>query len=242
MPWDTKLDLIRCATLINEGCCSEDDIRRAILSRKVKPLFHIDELSTPFMRWSEDGSALDDPIIDDESDKPYELFTGYVYLEINRTLGFLDCDFHRFTKATDADAGLCPLSQFSLVEHVSMDDVIRNGGLTKLDAELLEPAIFRTNANPSGKDASTKPEVATPANLRRDLLVPLIEAAQKELANPSDTAAVWAALQAMAAAGRRPLLGISEDGIKWTDANDELQFLTIKKLRDRLFRLSKKAR
>lgn len=80
-----------------------------------------------------------------------------------------------------------------------------------------------------------------PARARRDLLTPVIEAAQKECGDQFDAPAVWASLVRMAGAGKSPLLGVSDDGIKWKDSNDEPQFLNIKNLRDRLSRSKKKA-
>lgn len=160
MSRDTSLDIIRFATLMKEGRCNEDDIRSLIFSRRVKPLYHVDELDTAFMKWSDDGSRSYHPI--EDSDDPYELFNGYVYLEINRVLGFLDCDFQRFTKTSDVNAGLFPLPQYSLVEHVSMEDVLRNGGLTNADAELLERPPPRTDAKPH--NASLTPIVAESAS------------------------------------------------------------------------------
>lgn len=160
---DTSLDVIRFTTLLKDGRCSEDDIRGAILSKRVKPLFHVDEFHTAFKRWAEDGCTSDDPMVfEDDDGEPYELFNGYVYLEINRALGFLDCDFHRFTMSTDVDAGLCPLPQYSLVEHVSMEDVLQQGGLTKSDAELLEKPMQRTDAKVTG--SSIGPVVADSAS------------------------------------------------------------------------------
>ncbi len=80
------------------------------------------------------------------------------------------------------------------------------------------------------------------ARARRDLLTPVIEAAQNECGVQFDVPAVWASMVRMADAGKRPLLGVSDDGIKWQDSNDEPQFLNIKNLRDRLSRSKKKAR
>lgn len=76
---------------------------------------------------------------------------------------------------------------------------------------------------------------------RRDLLTPAIEAAQKECENQFDAPAVWVALVQMAQTQKHRLLGVSEDGIKWLDTNDEPQFLKIKDLRDRLRRMKQKA-
>lgn len=80
-----------------------------------------------------------------------------------------------------------------------------------------------------------------PRKARRDLLTPVIEAAQKACGNVNDAPAVWAKLTQMAETGQRPLLGVSDDGIKWQDANDEPQFFKLRNLRDRLRRSSKKA-
>lgn len=82
---------------------------------------------------------------------------------------------------------------------------------------------------------------SAPGNARRDLLVPVIEAAQRECEDPFDPPAVWAALSQMAQAGKRPLVGVTEEGIKWNDAEDNPQFFTIASLRDRLRRIKKKA-
>lgn len=80
-----------------------------------------------------------------------------------------------------------------------------------------------------------------PRKARRDLLTPVIEAAQNACGNVNDAPAVWAKLTQMAENGQRPLLGVSDDGIKWQDANDEPQFFKLKNLRDRLRRNSRKA-
>ena len=99
---------------------------------------------------------------------------------------------------------------------------------------------------PQAAQPSPAPTVGSasyaPARARRDLLAPVLEAAQKECGDQFDAPAVWASLVRMADAGKRPLLGVCDDGIKWQDSNDETQFLTIKNLRDRLSRSKKKAR
>lgn len=76
---------------------------------------------------------------------------------------------------------------------------------------------------------------------RRNLLDPAIEDAQKTCGKPYDTQAVWATMTAMAQAKRTPLLGVSDEGIKWLDANDETQFLKLRNLRDRLARIKRSA-
>lgn len=77
---------------------------------------------------------------------------------------------------------------------------------------------------------------------RRDLLAPLIEVAQREVKDPFDAAAMFASLRAMAEKATTPFVGVSDEGIKWMDTNDNPQFLTIKNLRDRLARSRKRAR
>lgn len=76
---------------------------------------------------------------------------------------------------------------------------------------------------------------------RRNLLTPLIETAQRDTGEPFDTPAIWANLCTMAEQKIKPLLGQSEDGIKWLDGEDNAQFLTLKMLRDRLGRQKKAA-
>jgi hypothetical protein len=75
---------------------------------------------------------------------------------------------------------------------------------------------------------------------RRDLLTPAIEAAQRACEDIFDAPAIWGVMSEMALAQKYRLLGVSEDGIKWIDANDETQFFKLKDLRDRLRRLKQK--
>lgn len=56
----------------------------------------------------------------------------------------------------------------------------------------------------------------------------------------SDAPAIWSSLIQMANAQKPPLVGFSEDGIKWQDANDEIKFFSLKNLRDRVARQQKK--
>lgn len=89
--------------------------------------------------------------------------------------------------------------------------------------------------------AATEAPAPASDKARRDLLAPAIEAAQKLCENQFDAPAVWAALAQMAQDGKRPLLGLTEDGIKWNDANDNPQFLRLRNLRDRLRRSKNKS-
>lgn len=77
---------------------------------------------------------------------------------------------------------------------------------------------------------------ALPKSKRPDLLTPLIEAAQRGETDPFNAAVIWPKLCSMAERKTRPLIGVSADGIKWTDSNDTVQFLTKSALSDRLRR------
>lgn len=74
---------------------------------------------------------------------------------------------------------------------------------------------------------------------RRDLLTPVIEKAQRQSGNKYDAASVWNELVKMAQAQESPLKGVTEDGIQWSDGNDELKYLSLKNLRDRIKRKKK---
>lgn len=71
---------------------------------------------------------------------------------------------------------------------------------------------------------------------RNNLLTPLICQAQESCRDPLSTAEVWPKLQAMAAQRLGPFLGVSEEGLKYTDESDQVQFLTKRNLKDRLRR------
>lgn len=138
-------------------------------------------------------------------------------------------------------------------------DTVRLDELTRLRAQDEYQAAKLTAATPGGTDNSDIartvqvgiinkkalsagfepewPQIESAAKLtRRDILTPAIEAAQRECADPFDAPAVWAALVHKANASKPPLLGVSDEGIKWLDANDVLNFFTLKNLRDRLRR------
>ena len=74
---------------------------------------------------------------------------------------------------------------------------------------------------------------------RRDLLAPLVEKAQRECSNPSDSAEVFALLRnwAQIRPPLPPLFGVTEDGcIQWRDSNDNPKELSIDALRGRINR------
>lgn len=106
-------------------------------------------------------------------------------------------------------------------------------------------AVGVTPTAPATDTAQPAPVVASVSSAqakgRRDVLTPAIETAQKECPDPFDAPAVWAVLVSMAGAGAAPLLGTSDEGIKWLGSNDEAKFLSLKGLRERLNR-KKKAR
>lgn len=87
-----------------------------------------------------------------------------------------------------------------------------------------------------------EPTRESPAKLkRRNLLTPVIERAQRECSAPFEASAVFPVLMRMAEASEKPFIGATDDGIKWKNHNDEIQFLSLKNLRDRLRRQEKRA-
>jgi hypothetical protein len=81
--------------------------------------------------------------------------------------------------------------------------------------------------------------VTTQTTKRRDLLVPLVEAAQKACDSAGDAAAVFTKLKTWAKENkpRAPLVGVTEDGrIQWRDSNDTPKELDKKALAKRLQR------
>lgn len=92
------------------------------------------------------------------------------------------------------------------------------------------PATNTTTPSPPAQDRKPK---------RRDLLAPLIEAAQKACEDPRDAAAVFTSLRTWAQSKppRAPLVGVTNDGrIQWSDSNDTPQELNSKALAKRLMR------
>lgn len=87
----------------------------------------------------------------------------------------------------------------------------------------LQPAIPPT---PSSTPITAAPHVARPADapvairnttvpMRRDILAPAVEEAQRRCARPLDAAAVWAALVVLADERFPPLIGCTEDGVQY---------------------------
>lgn len=129
--------------------------------------------------------------------------------------------------------------------RVADDDASRMRGAHVAEAA---PAPAPQTATPEQPQAAAlAPVVAesaskSPPRKRRDLLTPAIEAAQRECGDAFDSPAVWAALVKMAEAQKYRLLGVTEEGIKWTDANDAIKFFTLRNLRDRLRTRKRRAR
>ena len=120
-----------------------------------------------------------------------------------------------------------------------------NGTMVSTTVNMPSPSALEPSPAPS-LAPTTEPVVTVsasiaPGKVRRDLLTPVIEAAQKLCNEPFDPPAVWAALLQMAQDGKRPLVGVTETGIKWNDAEDNPKFLSLKNLRERVRRSKKKA-
>jgi hypothetical protein len=81
---------------------------------------------------------------------------------------------------------------------------------------------------------------AIPKNQRPGLLTPLIEKAQRGETDPLNAAVIWPKLCDMAEQKAKPFLGQTEDGLQWKDGKDEVQYFTLKMLRDRLARQAKR--
>ena len=79
-------------------------------------------------------------------------------------------------------------------------------------------------------------EPLIPKNKRPDLLVPLIESAQRQTSDPFNAAVIWPLLCGMAENRTKPFHGKTEEGIQWIDGNDDVQYFNLKMLRDRLSR------
>lgn len=89
---------------------------------------------------------------------------------------------------------------------------------------------------------ATPATVTTQTTKHRDLLAPLVEAAQKACDSATDAAAVFTKLKTWAQEDkpRAPLVGVTEDGrIQWRDSNDTPKELDKKALAKRLQRQQK---
>lgn len=99
-------------------------------------------------------------------------------------------------------------------------------------------------AQAAEKATNAQPPAPVPVDDQRqrsDLMVAPIRLALNSAKNPSDASEVFAILRAMAESKHPPMLGISDEGIKWLDAKDETKFLNLTSLRKRLSRMTPKA-
>lgn len=71
---------------------------------------------------------------------------------------------------------------------------------------------------------------------RQDLLTPLINKAVQEAGEGASPAEVFAVLRAWADQKRAPLIGATEEGLKWIDSSDRAKFLSLDALGKRLKR------
>jgi hypothetical protein len=127
--------------------------------------------------------------------------------------------------------------------HTDMDS--RDAALSKLreERQRLSDELDSLIGRGAGSGISAQKKVdgdgSTPRKKRRDLLTPAIEAAQKACGNPFDAPAVWDEMVKLARQQKHSLLGVSDEGIKWVDSNDETRFFKLGNLRDRLMRSKK---
>lgn len=101
------------------------------------------------------------------------------------------------------------------------------------------PNVFGTSPVKNDATTSIANGVRTNSPLkaqRRNLLSPLIYAAQAACLDPNSTPSVWAKLREMAVAKRAPFIGATDEGLQWIDENDQTKYLSLKNLRDRLSR------
>lgn len=112
-----------------------------------------------------------------------------------------------------------------------------------IEAEMLDAARLLCEltgaALPPWVDAAPAPQAgaALPAK-RTNYLTPAIQLAQSKCdgTDKFNAPAVFAKLGDMARAKSTPFIGVSDEGLKWLDSNDETHFLTLANLRDRLNR------
>lgn len=96
----------------------------------------------------------------------------------------------------------------------------------------------------SGQSLQHSKPVAVPLvkRSRSDLLSNAIKNAQQVAKNPDDASEVFNILRGYAGSKGHPIIGVSEEGLKWLDANDAVRYLSLKNLRDRFTREKKKQR
>ncbi len=254
--------LIQIASVANAIACAEGMSMEGVMKlllRAVEQGELTSDLYLPHQSWAHSGNM-------ESVGKPIaEGLRVWQSLQ-KRTTNIHTSKQHRITKA---DFDLPPAAS---TYHLLADDVANYAGKCSISPvvaqALREMAIQRkprlgavppvldvlpeqlpahdTQATQVAPDTQAAPVVSPsqvlPRKTRRDLLTPLIEAAQRQCQDPTDAAAVWLVLTAQAEKGVKPFLGVTEDGLKWNDPNDNAQFLRLRNLRDRITRKPKKTR
>lgn len=137
--------------------------------------------------------------------------------------GRIDSDWERTSNAygvTHADA-------LKFCELLAID--VRTAGPASAPEPLKEAAHAVAPATATTTRISRRSK-------RSDLLTPVIEAAQRECGGLADANSIWPVLIRNADERKGPLIGVSDEGIKWRNDQDDVKFFTLKNLRDRLNR------
>jgi len=160
---------------------------------------------------------------------------------------------HRFTDISKADPKARTLKDWfdlatslNLRCHSWVGEYIEARGIQNPIADAPAPAETTTpetqaSQKPTNETTSTYVSVTPTKNKRRDLLTPLIEAAQIKAGDPYDVPKIWAELRKMACDKEGPMTGVAPDGIQWTDSNDDAQFFGLSALRERIARQKRRA-
>lgn len=106
-----------------------------------------------------------------------------------------------------------------------------------LMADCEQPAPAQDTAPTAPVVTAEASDGVTPGK-RTNYLTPAIQIAQSKCAetNKFNAPAIFAKLRDMALAKSTPFIGVSDEGLKWLDSNDEAHFLSLANLRDRLNR------
>lgn len=129
-----------------------------------------------------------------------------------------------------------PNNASDLEADVAAQGVVYLAQLATQAAHLLELIAMGKARIEQRRDILRKTAKSRAGGQRRDFLTPIISRAVTQ--HGDDAAVVFLALRQMAQdkPPRPPFFGVSPEGLKWTDANDEPQTLSLKALRERLRR------